>query len=412
MKIIKNNNISLIHLFFTFLKIGATSFGGFMALISVVQNQLVTKDKIIDDEAILDGISLASILPGPVAVNFVTYIGFTFRGIRGALVSMSAVILPSFILMLLLAYIYFTYGNIFYFSHFFKGVVPSVAAIILVVAATMAKKHIKNFKQLPIMVIAAFSVYFFKGFYTTFIIIGIAGFIGTFLYSKEAYPFVIQKNRLKIIPFLHKTIDLILAKKYKILIALLFLLLILVIQLFFIDLVTPYFRQLGQIFLTFSSISIFLFGGGYVFIPTIQDVVVNQLQWLSSTEFVDAIALGQVTPGPILISATFIGFKVSGLGGALVATMAIFFPPALLTILLSKFYATGKNFLIVEAIFKGIRPAVIGMIFSAVPIIFLSAESNMISIIIFLITAILAYQFKINAVVLIPLAGIIGIIAL
>ncbi len=84
------------YLLLNFLKIGATSFGGFLAMVSVVQDQMVTRDKIIKNEVILDGISLASVLPGPLAVNVVTYIGYQLNGIKGALLSMMAVILPSF----------------------------------------------------------------------------------------------------------------------------------------------------------------------------------------------------------------------------------------------------------------------------------------------------------------------------
>ena len=88
------------YLLLNFLKIGATSFGGFLALVSVVQDQMVTRDKAIKNELILDGISLASVMPGPLAVNVVTYIGYHLNGIKGALLSMMAVILPSFILVL------------------------------------------------------------------------------------------------------------------------------------------------------------------------------------------------------------------------------------------------------------------------------------------------------------------------
>ena len=90
----ENKTISLKYLFFTFLKIGAISWGGFMALIAVVQKQLVDKDKVIREEVILDGISLASVLPGAVAINVVTYVGYQLRGIKGALVSMVATVFP------------------------------------------------------------------------------------------------------------------------------------------------------------------------------------------------------------------------------------------------------------------------------------------------------------------------------
>ena len=113
-----------------------------MALISVVQKNLVEKDKVVSDEEILDGISLASVLPGPVAFNVVTYIGYRLRGMKGAMVSMAAILLPSFILILVLSYFYFIYGELPAFTNFFLGILPAVSAIIISVAFNMSKKHI------------------------------------------------------------------------------------------------------------------------------------------------------------------------------------------------------------------------------------------------------------------------------
>ena len=95
----QNERISLLHLFLTFLKIGSTAFGGFMALISVVQNYVVDRNKLISHPVMMDGISLATILPGPVAVNVVAFVGYQIRGIAGAIVCTVAVIIPSFILI-------------------------------------------------------------------------------------------------------------------------------------------------------------------------------------------------------------------------------------------------------------------------------------------------------------------------
>ena len=98
----EDKEASLKYLFFTFLKLGSISFGGFMALISVIQDQLVDKDKIIKSETVLDGISLASVLPGPIAVNVVTFIGYKLKGLSGAIISMIAIVIPSFLLLCIL----------------------------------------------------------------------------------------------------------------------------------------------------------------------------------------------------------------------------------------------------------------------------------------------------------------------
>jgi chromate transporter len=165
-----------------------------------------------------------------------------------------------------------------------------------------------------------------------------------------------------------------------------------------------------DISITFSGMSLTLFGGGYVIIPAIQEIVVDGLNWLTTKEFADAIAMGQITPGPIFISATFIGFKVGGLTGALAATLAIFFPPAFLMIFCSHFLDRIKQSKIITAVFKGLRPAVIGMIFAAAFTIGKGIELHWISILIFVAVLVSAIKFKVNVVYLIPGSGILGIL--
>ena len=123
-------------LFWTFLKIGATAFGGFMALISVVQNYVVERRRLLSPEEMLDGISLATILPGPIAFNVVAYVGYKLRGRAGALVTTIAVTLPTFILILVLSYGYFTWGEIPSVNRFFQGFIPAVSAIIVARSGT------------------------------------------------------------------------------------------------------------------------------------------------------------------------------------------------------------------------------------------------------------------------------------
>jgi chromate transporter len=167
-----------------------------------------------------------------------------------------------------------------------------------------------------------------------------------------------------------------------------------------------------KIMLTFSSMSLSLFGGGYVAVPSMHKIIVDTLHWLTNKEFVDAIALGQVTPGPILVSATFIGYKLAGFFGALNATLSIFLPTAILMVICSRFLAKINNAPALKAAFKGLRPAIIGMILSAAVTILVSTGISYKTIILFL--AILAVVIKYNpdTVFIIPVAGVIGLILL
>ncbi|TLX73472.1 chromate efflux transporter [Labilibacter sediminis] len=397
-----NKEVSLKYLFLTFLKIGATSWGGFMALISVVQKNLVEKDKVIKDDEILDGISLASVLPGPVAFNVVSYIGYRLKGLKGAFVSMAAITLPSFILILILAHAYIQYGELSVFTNFFKGILPAITAIIISVAFNMAKKNIKDYKQLIIALAAIIALMLFRSFFITAIIISVGALSGYFLYrhssekKKETNTPQPKINKTKIIQYSALTV--------------IFFVVIIYLPLIAKGNLHEQVQIQRDILLTFSGLSVTLFGGGYVIIPAIHEVIVEGLHWLNTKEFADAIAMGQVTPGPIFISATFIGYKVGGLIGAITATLAIFLPPAAIMLICSHFMNSIKNSKTVMAIFKGLRPAVIGMIFAAAYTIGKDITINWATIFIFISTLVLSLKFKINVVYLIPLAGITGVL--
>jgi chromate transporter len=398
----KDQPTSLSYLFLTFLKIGAISWGGFMALVSVVQKQLVEKDKKIADEVILDSISLASVLPGPLAFMVVSYLGYFMRGIKGALVSMVAIILPSFVLILGLTYVYFVYGQLPAFTNFFKGVLPAVAAIIISVALNMAQKNIKDYRQIVILVLSGLCLIFFHSFYTTLIIMIIGGISGYVFYRNSI-------NSKSITEKSNSNFN-----TTNIVGGLTVIAVIILLMWFLPDIFggtnSTQAKLIRDISFTFSSMSLTLFGGGYVIIPAIQEVVVHGLNWLTPKEFADAIAMGQITPGPIFISATFIGYKVAGFTGAVAATLAIFFPPAFLMIFCSHFIDRIKNSKVISAIFKGLRPAVIGMIFSAAFTIGKGIEIHWISIFIFVAVLVSAIKFKVNVVYLIPVSGLVGML--
>lgn len=400
--VMEKKEISLNYLFFTFFKIGAISWGGFMALISVMQKQLVDKDKVLEEEVVLDGISLASILPGAVAINTATYIGYQLRGTKGALTCLTATILPAFLLILVLGAVYSTYGELPVFNKFFLGILPAITAVILSVAINMAQKQVKDYKQIAICVLAGICLLTIHSFLATLFVIIFSALAGYFLYNVPAG--TLENNPRNDLKINYKKLILYIG------IAVLGALLIEAI-IHFTGLNSSDWYSINRtIFLTFSGMSLTLFGGGYVVVPAMQTVIVDGFHWLSTKEFSDAIAMGQITPGPVIITATFIGFRVAGYLGALVATLAIFFPPGFLMILLSGFLSKIKDSNVITSIFKGMRPAIIGMIFSAAYTVGKGAEMIWPSALIFLAVMILLMRFRVNVAYLIPLAGIIGIL--
>jgi len=382
--------VSYWSLFWTFLKIGSTAFGGFMALISVVQNYVVERKKLLSQDEMLDGVSLATILPGPVAVNVVAYAGYKIRGLFGAFICAFAVILPSFLLLLGLSYAYFTLGEIPAVSNVFNGFLPAVAAIIIVAAFNMGQKALTGNIEVAIAIGSMLALILIGGFYSTLIILLVSGVLGYLIFPHGDGLLSKKQFDKELIPYNLRTITIVS-------------LIAVGIALFKSKTII-----LAKIFYTFATMSLLLFGGGFVFIPLIQEVVVGSYGWVSNKEFIDAIALGQVTPGPILISATFIGYKVAGILGASIATIGIFMPPAILMLVCTNFLDTLKKSGAIKATLKGIRCAVIGLIAAAAYVVILSAEQNIVTLGIFVISLSTLLIFKLEVVWIIPLAGTLG----
>ncbi len=389
------SSTSLLWIFWTFLKIGSTAFGGFMALIAIVQKQIVEIENKLTEDDIITGISIASILPGPVAVNVVTYIGYRLKGIAGAIAAFLGIIIPSMAFVVFLAWFYFKFNNIEVVQHIFDAIMPTIVALIITVGINMSKKAITNKLQWIFVVIAFTALFFIGGFFTTLIIIVASGILGVLLFSSEIKEKtnIVQKTNI----FNKNTI------------------ISLSVLLIFITLLI-YLSQIHfsntnlQLSATFSGVSLTLFGGGYVVIPALHELFVTNLNWLSTSEFTNGITISQVTPGPIFVISTFIGYKVSGIWGAIIATFSIFIPPAILMVFVSRFTDTIKDSSKLKSVMKGIKPAIIGLIFSSALIIGKGIDISWHSILIFIVSFILLYKNIINPIYTIIISGCFGLI--
>jgi chromate transporter len=341
--------VSLWFLFTTFLAIGSIAFGGFMALISVIESRIVKRHALLEHKEMLDAISLANLLPGPQAVNVVAFVGYRLRGPLGALVCAVAVLVPTFFMVLALSYLYFKYGEIAPVQKMFQGFIPAVSAIVLSVAWRLGKKTAQGWRELLLVSLAFGALLLVPLHYKLYTTLGIVvsfGVAGYFLFrtriaagAQESTQRPFSKLRFAIVMLLLSTL----------------------VLLWFLPLPLRH-DSLLFVTLTFASMSLILFGGGYVFIPIIGSVVVLQLGWVSQQEFTDGIAMGQITPGPILISAAFIGYKLHGFWGALLSTVAIFAPPATLMVTASHALGFIQNSKLMRAAMHGIHCGVIGMI--------------------------------------------------
>lgn len=381
---------SLAQLFLQFIKIGSTAFGGNVALVAAVRQDLCEQKKWLSDNVLLDATTLGNLLPGPLAVNVVAACGFRMRGLIGALVCMTGVLLPAFVFICILSALYFRYGQMETLSVVLSGLIPAIAAIITVTAWQLMQKNATRWQQRLLVLVAATVLLLSRSFLTTLLIIAASGLIGAWAFGNSAKTPSPASRQISKSPFVYAGILLVIG------------LMISLLPL------SGFAAEVKQIALVFGSMSITLFGGGYVFVPVIHDVVVSDMHWVSDQAFFDGIALGQVTPGPIMISAAFIGWKVGGLWGAVAGTLGIFLPPSALMLMATQFTDQLRNNKIVEAVFQGVRPAVIGMIAASVVVMLSNTALNWQTGVIFLTVLILSAWKKISQSLLVPLAGLLG----
>lgn len=381
----------MFRLFLIFLKIGVTTWGGFMTFIAVVSRSLTARN-LVTEADITDAILVASVLPGPVAVDMTVAIGYRLRGLRGAAVCWLGSVLPSFVVVTALGVAYLTYGSLPAVNSIFQGFPAAMVAIVASAAFQMGRNQIKNLQQIIIAALAALAIIFIPQWWVTFTVVLAAGLAGWLLYRDAAKPRAAAatapqppRKTFSIAPFA-----------------------VLLFPVFGAAIV-------WKIFATFAVMSLTLFGSGYVFIPIIKNALVGGLGWLTAKEFTAGLALTQITPGPILMTSAFVGLKVAGIPGALAGMLGMFVPPALLTVVAAHSLQAIKDSSAVTAALRGVRPAVVGMIFAASIVVGQTMPHDtplhLGASLAILAGALLAlFRFKIDVALIIPLAGAAGFV--
>jgi len=358
-------------LFLSFLKIGLVGFGGGVAVLAQIRTLTVRKRHWLTDSEFAEAVALAQSLPGTSAGNSVTYIGVRLRGWRGAAVAMGGFILPSMLIMIALAIMYKHVHNLSGSERFFHGLNGAVVALILVTAWRMGKNILTERWQWFLAVAAFLAVVILDA--TVLEVVFAAGLIGIYIESiaekqlrrlRSLRTFVARRRtrirtrlaRQRRTPRQTPAEE----KKEEELTTLR--------SISVLALGMPLLAKLGllltlsTIFLRIGSVT---FGGGLVMVPLIESEVVNTHHWLTHQEFADAFALGQITPGPVLITATFVGYRVAGTLGALVATVSIFLPAFLMTIAAASSLRRFRDNEQVQSFLRGVAPAVVGLLVAA-----------------------------------------------
>jgi chromate transporter len=334
-------------IFSRFFKLGATAYGG-PGMISQIKETAVNRYGWVKEGDFMRGVALCQLIPGATMVQIVTYIGYRARGVWGALTASVAFVLPAFIALLILSAIYFKFQTLWFIQALFKGLGAIVVAIILNACITFGKSVLKDWKAVLIAALSFFAFLFQWNFVLIFVLAAVAGFVlrpktpqtkaTTSGSTPGGAPFEVTKKEYLIVAFLAALICLALGLSY---------------------LVDP---KITILSLNLSKIGALAFGGGFTAIPLIQYEMVDRFHWLSTKEFLDGIALGQVTPGPILITATFVGYKVSNFLGAFMATIGVFFPSFFILVLLIPYHDRLRGVEKVRMMEQGILGSFIGML--------------------------------------------------
>ena len=394
-------------LFLSFLKIGLVGFGGGVAVLAQIRTLTVRKRFWLTDSEFAEALALAQSLPGTSAGNSVTYIGLRLRGWRGAAVAMAGFILPSMLIMIGLAIIYKHIRTFPDTQRFFHGLNGAVVALILVTAWRMGKSILTKRWQWWLAVLSFLTVALFDA--TVLEVVLAAGLIGIYIDSFAETQLRRLRNLGTIAARRRARARLRLAKRRRSRketsttlrsIAVLAVAMPLAAKLGLLF-------TLSAIFLRIGSVT---FGGGLVMVPLIESEVVNNHHWLTHQEFADAFALGQITPGPVLITATFVGYRVAGTLGALVATISIFLPAFLMTIAAASSLRRFRSNKQVQAFLRGIAPAVVGLLVAAALSVGRAGIHTWVGLSIMIVAIFTLVRFRPNAFWVILGAGVIRLL--
>ena len=370
---------SLRDLVYYFLKLGFTGFGGPVALVGYMHRDLVEKRKWIAEDEYKEGLALAQLAPGPLAAQLAIYIGFIDHNIIGATLAGLAFVLPSFIMVVALGYAYVEFGGLPWMQSVFYGVGAAVIGIIAVSSYKLSKKTIGKDWLLWIIFIVLGIVTFLTEGENIWLILA-AGFAVWFV--KAPPKFLNRANSIFFLPFLLQINNQISSNE-----------------------------RLTQIGWFFLKAGAFVFGSGLAIVPFLYGGVVKDHQWLNEQQFLDAVAVAMITPGPVVITVGFIGYLVAGFPGATVAALATFLPCYLFTIIPAPYFKKFGKHPAIKAFIDGVTAAAIGAIAGAVIVLGKRQFTDVPSVTIALVVILLLLRFKkIQEPFIIIAAALIGLL--
>ena len=373
-----------------FLKLGGIAFGGPAAHIALMEDEVVHKRKWMSQQQFLDLVGATNLIPGPNSTEMAIHCGFHRGGWLGLILAGVCFILPATLITGLLAWFYVKYQTLPELNQFLIGVKPAVIAIILMALFRLAKKAFKGWQL--ILIGLSVAILSLVGFNEVLMLL-LGGIVGGVWLNYQKRRSALRSSSL--LPLLATVLVKIQPAS---------------------DVIASNLpaKSLLKLFLIFLKIGAVLFGSGYVLIAYLDGELVNSLQWLTRDSLLDAIAIGQFTPGPVLSTATFIGYQLAGFLGAVVATVGIFLPSFLLVALVNPVVPKLRQSALLSSFLDAVNASAVGLMLAVTINLGRSSLTNWQAIAIFLMIAGLLFltKGKVNALWLVLLGGVAGYLLL
>ena len=361
------------------LALGTWGFGGPVALVGYMYRDLVEKRRWITESDYKEGMALAQLMPGPLAAQLSIYLGYVHYRIRGATLVGVAFVLPSFLMVVGIGAVYTRYGGIGWMQAVFYGVGAAVIGIIAMSAYRLTTKNIGRDKLLWAIFLVSAAVTVITKSEIVWIFLG----AGVLVWLARAPPKFARGA-------MHSFAAPLLA---------------------WLALDTVDWHKLGQIGAYFAYAGSFVFGSGLAIVPFLYGGVVQEYHWLTDRQFVDAVAVAMITPGPVVITTGFIGYLVAGFWGAVVAALGTFVPCYLFTILPAPYFKKHGKRPAIVAFVDGVTAAAIGAITGAVIVIGQRSITDWVTAALALVTVALLWRFKkLPEPLIVVAAAVIGLV--
>ena len=342
-----------------FLRLGATGFGGPVALANAMRRDLVDTRAWITPEEYDDGLALAAACPGPLAYQLAVYCGYTRFGVAGALSIAVAFALPPFVVVVIVAALYRYFESSQHLRAVFYGVAPAIVAIIAKACWNLGGRTLRRDAKAWAFAVIACAIVIALEREIVWLFLG-AGVLGVFVFMERRPATVVA--------------------------------------------ISP------QLFLFFFKTGLLVFGSGLVIVPFLKAQVVDQYHWLTMQQFLDSVAVGMISPGPVVITATFVGYLLAGFTGAVAATAGIFAPPVLFVLIATPILRRYRDSRVVRGFIRGVGSAVVGVLVATTWLIARGAVVDAITLSIAIAALIVVAFTKTPEPAVIATAGLIGLL--